>query len=166
MDEAAALYLGAKDNTGSHAYSRSATARGREGNFGLEGRLDVPLQTEFASLQQAARAGNLAAFELSEARVRGGLNAIFYLATLRYARSTLDAPVIDRPGPMAEGWAFFQAIRASVDQVSPETADRINDLFSGGAESAPDSTVTEVYQGLNATEVLQALGIPPHLQVK
>jgi hypothetical protein len=77
VDEAAALYLGAKDNTGSHAYSLSATARGREGNFGLEGRLDVPLQIEFASLQQAARAGNLAAFELSEARVRGGLNAIF-----------------------------------------------------------------------------------------
>lgn len=166
VDEAAAIYLGAKDEHGIRAFSLSATARSREGNFGLEGKLDVPLQIEFASLQQAAQTGDSTAFAAAEVKVRGNLNAIFYLATLRYAKSTLDAAVIDRPVPMAEGWAFFQALRAPVAQASPQTADRINTLFSGDTESVPDSIVSEVYEGLNAPSVFQALGIPPHLQVK
>jgi hypothetical protein len=165
VDEAAAIYLGAKNEEGVRAFSLSNTARSREGNFGLEGKLDVPLQMELASLQQAAQAGDLAAFEATEARVRGYLNAIFYLATLRYAGSTLDAAVGDRPVPMAEGWAFFQTIRATVAQASPQTADRINELFSSNPESVPDTIVTEVYDGLNSPAVLEALGFPLELQV-
>ena len=166
VDEAAALYLGAANEEGIRAFSLSATDRSREGNFGMEGKLDIPLQIEFASLQQAARDGDLAAFEAAEAKVRGNLNAIFYLATLRYTKSTLNASIAERPIPMSEGWAFFQAIRGSVAQTSPQTADRINELFSGTSESVPDSIVPEVYEGLNYPPVLQALGIPPHLQVK
>ncbi|MDA0734611.1 MAG: hypothetical protein O2909_04390 [Chloroflexi bacterium] len=166
VDEAAAVYLGAIDDEGIRAFSLSATARGREGNFGLEGKLDVPLQIEFASLQQAAQAGNSTAFAAAEARVRGSMNAIFYLATLRYAQSTLDAAVTDRPVPMAEGWAFFQTLRASVAQASPQTADRINGLYRSDTEPVPDSIVSEVYEGMNAPSVLETLGIPPHLQVK
>lgn len=165
VDEAAAIYLGAKNEEGVRAFSLSNTARSREGNFGLEGKLDVPLQMELASLQQAAQAGDLAAFEATEARVRGYMNAIFYLATLRYAGSTLDAAVADRPVPMAEGWAFYQTLRATVAQASPETADRINELFNSTPESVPDTIVTEVYDGMNAPPVLEALGIPAELQV-
>jgi hypothetical protein len=131
----------------------------------LEGKLDEPLQRELVTLQQAAQAGDLAAFEAAEARVRGYLNTIFYLATLRYAGSTLDAAVADRPVPMAEGWAFYQTIRATVAQASPETADRINGLFSSAPESVPDTMVTEVYDGLNSPAVLEALGIPADLRV-
>jgi len=166
VDEAAALYLGAANEEGIRAFSLSATARSREGNFGMEGKLDIPLQIEFASLQQAARVGDLAAFEAAEAKVRGNLNAIFYLATLRYTKSTLNASIAERPIPMSEGWAFFQAIRGSVAQTSPQTADRINELFSGTSESVPGSIVSEVYKGLNDPLVFHALGVPPHLQVK
>jgi len=166
VDEAAATYLGAVNEEGIRAFSLSATARSREGNFGLEGKLDVPLQIEFASLQQAARDGDLAVFEAAEAKVRGNLNAIFYLATLRYTQSTLDASIAERPIPMSEGWAFYQAIRGSVAQSSPETADRINELFSGTSESVPDSIIPEVYEGLNHPPVFQALGVPTHLKVK
>ena len=166
VDEAAALYLGTANEEGIRAFSLSATARSRERNFGLEGKLDVPLQIEFASLQRAARDGDLAAFEAAEAKVRGNLNAIFYLATLAYTRSTLDASISERPIPMSEGWAFYQAIRGSVAQASPQTADRINELFSGTSESVPGSIVSEVYKGLNDPPVFQALGVPPHLQVK
>ena len=166
VDEAAALYLGTANKEGIRAFSLSATARSREGNFGLEGKLDVPLQIEFASLQRAARDGDLAAFEAAEAKVRGNLNAIFYLATLGYTKSTLDASIAERPIPMSEGWAFYQAIRGSVAQASPQTADRINELFSGISESVPGSIVSEVYEGLNDPAVFQALGVPPHLQVK
>jgi uncharacterized cupredoxin-like copper-binding protein len=165
VDEAAAIYLGAKNEEGERAYSLSNTARSREGNFGLEGKLDEPLQMELVTLQRAAQAGDLAAFEAAEARVRGYLNTIFYLAMLRYAGSTLDAAVTDRPVPMAEGWAFYQTLRATVAQASPETADRINELFSGAPESVPDTMVTEVYDGLNSPAVLEALGVPAELQV-
>jgi hypothetical protein len=165
VDEAAALYLGTANEEGIRAFSLSATARSREGNSGLEGKLDVPLQIEFASLQRAAQDGDLAAFEAAEAKVRGNLNAIFYLATLGYAKSTLDASIAERPIPMSEGWAFYQAIRCSVAQASPQTADRINELFSGTSESVPGSIVSEVYEGLNDPTVFQALGVPPHLQV-
>jgi hypothetical protein len=166
VDEAAAIYLGAKNEEGIRAFSLSNTARSREGNFGLEGKLDVPLQMELAALQRAAQAGDSALFEAAEARVRGYLNSIFYLATLRYARSSLDASVEDRPVPLAEGWAFFQTIRATIAQVSPETADRINELYSSDPESVPDTIVTEVYGGLNEPAVLEALGVPPELQVQ
>jgi hypothetical protein len=166
VDEAAALYLGAANEEGIRAFSLSATARSREGNFGLVGMLDVPLQIEFASLQQAARDGDLAAFDAAEAKVRGNLNAIFYLATLRYTKSTLEASIAERPIPMSEGWAFYQAIRGSVAQASTQTADRINELFSGTSESVPDSFVSEVYEGLNDPTVFKALGVPTHLQVK
>jgi len=166
VDEAAALYLGAVNEEGIRAFSLSATARSREGNFGLVGKLDVPLQIEFASLQQAARDGDLAAFEAAEAKVRGNLNAIFYLATLRYTNVTLEASIAERPIPMSEGWALYQTIRGSVAQASPQTADRINELFSGTSESVPDSFVSEVYEGLNDPPVFKALGVPPHLQVK
>jgi hypothetical protein len=52
-----------------------------------------------------------------------------------------------------------------VAQASPETADRINELFSSAPESVPDTMVTEVYAGLNAPPVLEALGVPLELQV-
>jgi hypothetical protein len=165
VDEGAALYLGAENEEGIRAYSLSATALSRESNFGLEGKLDVPLQRELVSLQRAAQAGDSAAFEATQARVRGHMNAIFYLATLRYSQSTLDATVAERPTPMAEGSAFFQTIRATVAQASPETADRINELFSSEPAAVPDTIVTEVSEGLNAPPVLQALGIPAELQV-
>jgi hypothetical protein len=166
VDEAAAIYLGPKNEEGIRAFSLSNTARSREGNFGLEGKLDVPLQTELAAMLQAAQAGDAAQFEEAEAKVRGYLNSIFYLAALRYARSSLDAAVADRPVPLAEGWAFFQAIRANVAEASPETADRLNELFSSAPESVPDTIVTEVYGGLNDPAVLEALGVPPELQVQ
>jgi hypothetical protein len=117
-------------------------------------------------MQQAAQAGASADFEAAEASVRGYLNSIFYLATLRYARSSLDAPVADRPVPLAEGWAFFQTIRATVAEASPETADRINELFNSEPGSVPDTIVTEVYGGLNDPAVLSALGVPAELQVQ
>ena len=165
VDEAAALYLGAADADGNRPWSLANTAASREGNFGLEGRLDLPLRHAFVDALRAAQAGDLPAYEDAQSRVEGYLNSIFYLASLRYGLSALNAPVETRAVQLNEGWTFFQSIRAVVHAAAPQTADRINELYSSAPASVPGTISEEIYDGLNDPAVLQALGVPQTLVV-
>jgi hypothetical protein len=167
VDEAWAFYVGAPDAEGNLSNSLSATARSREGNFGLDGRLDGPLQTSLSEALVAAQSGDLAVFDREAQEVEGYLNAIFYLATLRYAgQAVSSADEAARATTLAEGWAFFQTIRPAVASASPEAANEINTIFSAPASQAVSSNTTQrVYELLNGQAVIQALRIPQELVV-
>ncbi|MBM3941250.1 MAG: hypothetical protein FJ318_10325 [SAR202 cluster bacterium] len=165
VDEAAAIILGAPNAEGVRSYSLSATARSREANFGLQGAIDTPLQVELTRLLQAAQRRDLAAYDEARDRVLGYLNAIFYLATLRYGTSAVNAAVGDRLVPLYEGWTFFQTIRATVAQASSSGADRIAALYTSDPATVTDAVPQEIYGILNQPAVLDALRIPPHVVV-
>jgi hypothetical protein len=104
--------------------------------------------------------------ETAEA-LKGRINGIFYLGTLRYAMLLeRDATTSNREMHLAEGWASFQPIRALVASASPNAAQAIESAFSRPAnEEFPAGLTKQVYDALNAPEVLRALGIQSEIQV-
>ena len=90
VDEAWAFYVGVPGPEGDYPYGVSATARSREANFGLEGMVDAPLQQALATVLEASRSGDLTSYDAAAEEVRGYLNTIFYLATLRYGARVMD----------------------------------------------------------------------------
>ena len=167
VDEAWAFYVGAPNARGHRGYSISATARSREGNFGLRGTIAVPLEQALASTLAASRSGDLAAYDAAAAEVRSRLNSIFYLATLRYAKkASVDEETGPRSEHLAEGWAFFQPLHPAVRAASASAADTIEGLFTADPSGAVSAeAVQELYAALNEPAVLQALGIPANVRV-
>ena len=167
VDEAWAFYVGAPNDEGIRGWSISATARSRAGNFGLDGKVDAPLQQALAQALDASRKGDLAAYDAAAEQVRGRLNTVFYLAALRYAKRAADDV---EPGPraehLAEGWAFYQAIHPAVRSASAPAASTVEGLLTQDP-AGPVSTgsVDALYSALNEGAVVQALGIPPDVRV-
>jgi hypothetical protein len=176
VDEAWGIVSGTSDaggnprNTPGQSGSNSllATATGRETNFKLEGKLCDPLEAAFVRLLAAAQKGDKAAFETAHTEVKGYVNAIFYLGSLRYVKSLeADTTAKAREEHLAEGWSFWQTIRASVAAASPSAAQAVEAAYTRSPDEAfPASETTKVYAALNEAAVLTALGIPTALQVK
>lgn len=167
VDEAWAFYMGAKDNKGNYSYSLSSTAKKREKDFGLEGKLDSALQSSLSAAQKAAQAGDLAAFHKAKAQVQAQLNTIFYLASVKYAGQAASATEEGaRQVVLAEGWAFFQTIRPSVASGSAEAASTIEAFYAGDASKPVSAEAAkQVVDALNSPAVLRALGIPRDMMV-
>jgi hypothetical protein len=168
VDEAWAAVAGAPDQNGLRSYALLETALDREANFRLNGKLRDPLESAFAATQAAAQKGDVAAVNRLRDEVRGYLNAIFYLGTLRPAKlAEDDATEAPRQAHLAEGWAFFQAIRAAVAAASPNAAETVEAAYARSPSQAfPSSETTRVYSALNEPAVLQALRIPSLLVVR
>lgn len=168
VDEAWAFYAGAQDESGARPYGLSATARKREADFGLDGKLDEPLQRALAEALEAARRGDLEAFDGAVKQVKGHLNAIFYLASLKYAGAAAnDTEAGPREVHLAEGWAFFQTIRPAVAAASADAARAVEAVYSSPASTPlPSNAASTVYDALNRSDVLSGLGIPEDLVIR
>ncbi len=168
VDEAWGAIAGVAEADGSRPYGLLSTASSREANFGLDGKLRLPLEEALVGAQAAARAGDLDAFNAAAAAVRGHLNATFYLASLRYATSLLgDETAADREVHLAEGWTFFQTIRAQVASGATGAAETVAAAYSREpAAPYPTSERDAVYAALNEIAVLAALAIPDDLIVR
>ncbi|MGH2601796.1 MAG: hypothetical protein ACRDJ9_20730, partial [Dehalococcoidia bacterium] len=168
VDEAWAAIAGAPDPNGARAYGLLATASGREGNFGLTGQLRDPLEAAFVAMLTAAQNGDTAAFDSAYTEVKGYLNAIFYLGTLRYAKVLEgDTTEAQRQTHLAEGWTFFQTIRAAVAGASPSAAQTVESAYTRSpSQPFPASATEQVYAAMNEPAVIQALGIPASLVVR
>jgi hypothetical protein len=168
VDEAWATVAGAADDNGALSYSLLQTAVSREANFNLQGRLREPMETAFIAALAAAQRGDIAAYDAATADARGYLNAIFYLGALRYVKQLEGAPsTAQRETQLAEGWAFWQTIRALVAQASPGAAQTIESAYTRNpAEAFPPSQTAAVYAALNEPAVLANLGIPAALVVR
>ena len=167
VDEAWAFYAGSRGDNGTRPFALSSTARKREADFGFEGKIDAPLQAALADAQSAARSGDLAAFDAAAAEVEGYLNAMFYLASLKYVKSAAgDAEAASRESHLAEGWAFFQTIRAAAAAGGADSASDVESVYSQNAEEPVSSDqINVVYAALNAEPVLNSLGVPQELRV-
>jgi hypothetical protein len=167
VDEAWAIVQGPADSAGGYSAGLLATALGREGNFGLQNKIAIPLETEFTKSLDAARKGDAAAFDDAHRKIKGYLNAIFYLGTLRYTTELVnDQTPQARQVHIAEGGAFFQTIRSLVASASPTAAQTVQAAYSASPETpVPASMPTSVYGALNEPAVIAALGIPAELVV-
>jgi hypothetical protein len=167
VDEAWAAILGPQDNAGGYSAGLLATALGREANFGLQNTIAIPLETAFTKALDAARKGDAAAFDAAHTQVKGYLNAIFYLGTLRYTTELVkDQTPQARQTHLIEGGTFFQAIRALVASASPAAAQTVQAAYSASPEVAVTASMgTSVYGALNEPAVIAALGIPAELVV-
>jgi hypothetical protein len=168
VDEAWAAMAGAPSADNTFPHGLLATASGREANFILEGRLRNPLESVFIATQQAAQRGDIASFDRAHAELKGYLNAIFYLGTLRYVKVLEgDATPADRETHLAEGWTFWQTIRPLVAEASPSAAQTVESAYSRSPNDAfPADVTAAVYQALNEPAVIQALAIPNSLVVR
>jgi len=167
VDEAWAFYAGASDDSGARPFALSSTAQKREADFGLEGNIDTPLQQALADAQSAAQSGDLAAFDSAAVQVKGYLNTVFYLASLKYVKSAAgDTEKAARETHLAEGWAFFQTIRAAVAAGAGGADSAIENVYSADAEVTVGSEqIDAVDAGLNGGPVLDSLGVPEQLRV-
>jgi hypothetical protein len=167
VDEAWAVILGPQDNAGGYSAGLIGTALGRESNFGFQNKIAIPLETEFAKALDAARKGDAAAFDAAHTQIRGYLNTIFYLGTLRYTTELVNDQMPQaRQVHLVEGGTFFQAIRALVASASPTAAQTVQSAYSASPDAAfPASLRTGVYAAMNEPPVLAALGIPAGLVV-
>jgi hypothetical protein len=168
VDEAWALVAGAPDFNANRPWGLLQVALNREPNFSLQGKVRDPLERAFVSSLAAAQTGDLAAFDQAYGEVSGYLNTIYYLGTLRYGRSTETATSdAARQVTLAEGWTFFQTIRATVAAASPTAAQTVEGIYrSSPSEAFPASKTSSLYKALNEPAVLQALGIPSSLVVR
>ena len=118
VDEGWGIYVGLPGDDGSYPNSLSALARSREGNFGREGTIDIPLREAFERVRQAAENGDAAACDAAAQEVYSRFNALFYLATVRYiGRVADDAQAGDRDAlgtHQVEAMAFYQSIQPEV----------------------------------------------------
>ena len=168
VDEGWAFYMGMPGDEGNFPYSISATARSREGNFGLDGLVDIPLQQALARALEASRAGDIEAYDAAAAEARGYLNTIFYLATLRYAAIAMnDDNETARQIHLAEGWAFYQALSPAINTALPPfVAAQIDGFFTQDpSNEIPESDVLQLYGGFNNPAITGLLGIPESVRV-
>ncbi len=112
VDEGWGIYVGLPGDDGTYPHSLSALARSREGNFGREGTIDVPLREAFERVRQAAENGDAAACDAAAQEVFSRFNAIVYLATARYIGVAQQdvADGNDLGTHQVEALAFYQSI--------------------------------------------------------
>ena len=141
VDEAWAVYVG-EEVDGAYPNSLAAVAQAREGNFGRQGTIDVPLRQAMERARQAADGGDEAVFEAAARDVYSRFNAIFYLSTVRYIGRVMDdaeAGNHDALGThQVEALAFYQSIQPEVAKADP-AADK---TIMAYLESAPVGITT------------------------
>ena len=142
IDEAWAVYVG-EEVDGEYPNSLAALARAREGNFGREGTIDVPLRQAMDRARQAADDGDAAALETATQEVYSRFNAMFYLATVRYIGVTYnDVAEGKDPGThQVEALAFYQSIQPEVAK-----ADEVADLEIMAYLTAQPEQITEQFR--------------------
>ncbi len=128
IDESWAIYVGEEVN-GKYPNSVAAVAQAREGNFGRQGKIDVPLRQAMDRARQAADDMDEAALEAAIQEVFSRFNAIFYLSTVRYIGRVLDdAQAGDRDAlgtHQVEAMAFYQSIQPDVAKANPSADETI-----------------------------------------
>ena len=129
VDEGWGIYVGLPGDDGSYPNSLSALARSREGNFGREGTIDIPLREAFERVRQAAENGDAAACDAAAQEVFSRFNAIFYLATVRYiGRVQDDAQAGDHDSlgtHQVEALSFYRSIQPEVAKADPAANETI-----------------------------------------
>jgi len=167
VDEAWGVIAGWPDESGGRPHGLIAAANAREVAFNFEGRLTSGLEAAYATALTAAQRGDAAAFDTAAAEIKGRLNTIFYLGTLRHLKqlpNITDTEV--RRLQLVESWANWQTLRAAVALVAPASATAVEAALSrASAEPFPVAATMDVYAALNQTAVVQALGIPANLVV-
>lgn len=169
IDEAWGFVAGVTDVDGGRTRSLLQTGIDHETHFKLTpGKLSRPLEAAFITALAGAQKGDAATFDKYAAEGRGGLNAIFYLSTLRAAKTAeADTSEAARASHLAEGRGYFQAIRAQVASASPAAAEAVQAAYTRPTGQAfPASETQRIYAALNEPAVLTALGIPTAVQVK
>ena len=138
IDEAWAVYVGEEVN-GAYPNSLAAVAQAREGNFGMQGMIDVPLRQAMDRARQAADDMDADALETATQEVFGRFNAIFYLSTVRYiGRVYDDAQAGDRDAlgvHQVEALAFYQSIQPDVAKADPSADETIMAFITGEPSS-------------------------------
>ena len=167
LDETFAIVAGSVEN-GTRPFALLAIAAEREKDFRLEGKLRDPLETALVAARSAVQRIDRAAFARAYTDGTGYLNAIFFLSTLRAAGALeRDTTLTARQVRLAEGWAFWQSIRAVTANASPQVAQDIEAALSRDASAPWTAADTDrIYAGLHEPAVLTALGIPTALQIK
>ena len=136
-----AIYVGVPGD-GSYPNALSALARSREGNFGREGTIDIPLRQAFERVRQAAENGDSAACEAAAQEVYSRFNALFYLATVRYIGITQnDVQEGKHAGThQVEALAFYQSIQPEVAEANPAADEAIMAFL----QAEPDQITPQV----------------------
>ena len=152
IDEAWAVYVG-EEVDGEYPNSLAALARAREGNFGREGTLDIPLREAMERARVAAEAGDKAALEAAANDVYSRFNAIFYLATVRYVGISFDDVQEGKdPGThQVEALAFYQSIQPEVANANPAADETIMAYLTAAPSEITAEARDEVLAALNST---------------
>ncbi len=168
IDAGWAMMAGIADSNLNRNNGLLATALTREEDFGAQGVLLGPMQARLSDAAAAAQLKDTVLFDRSSATARGFLNSVFYLGTLRAVNLlATDQQASIRELHLAQGWTYYQAIRATVASASASGAQELETLLSRDAAtefSAADAT--RAYSILNNPAVISALGIPATLQVR
>ena len=134
IDEAWAVYVGEEVN-GEYPNSLAAAAQGREGNFGRQGEIDIPLRQAMDRARQAADNEDADALEGATQDVFSRFNAIFYLSTVRYiGRVSDDAQAGDHDAlgtHQVEALAFYRSIQPDVAKANPAADEAIVAYLTG-----------------------------------
>ena len=152
VDEGWGIYVGLPGDDGSYPYSLSRLARSREGNFGREGTIDIPLREAFERVRQAAENGDAAACDAAAQEVFSRFNALFYLATVRYIGvSQQDVAEGKDPGThQVEALAFYQSIQPEVANADPSVDETIMAYVTADPSDINISSRDEALAALNS----------------
>ena len=127
VDEAWAVYVGEEVN-GEYPNSLAATAVGREGNFGRQGTIDIPLRQAMDRARQAADDGDAAAYEAA-----AGMSTLASTpsstSTVRYIGRVADDAQAgnhdDLKTHQVEALSFYRSIQPDVAKANPAVNDTI-----------------------------------------
>ena len=153
VDEGWGIYVGLPGDDGTYPYSLSKLARSREGNFGREGTIDIPLREAFERVRQAAENGDAAACDAAAQDVFSRYNALFYLATVRYIGiSQQDVADGKDPGThQVEALAFYQSIQPEVANADPAADALIMAYVTADASDLTSASRDAALAALNRT---------------
>ena len=167
VDETWAIVAGPMEGP-NYPHALLHTADEREIEFRLQNMLIKPFEAAMIIAQQSAQKGDLLGFSQAYSEAVGYLNSIFYLSTLKAASNAQQATDVDaRTIALADGWSYWQTIRAMVAAASPSAAQTVQDVFSrNAAEAFSETDTTAVYSALNDPAVLRALSIPAAIVVR
>ena len=150
IDEAWAIYVGVEVD-GEYPNSLAALAQSREGNFGREGTIDIPLRQAMDRARLAADDMDAEALETATQEVYSRLNAIFYLATVRYIGIT-QQDVQDGKDPgthQVEALAFYQSIQPEVAQADSSADETIMAFLEADASGITAASRDAALTALN-----------------
>ena len=154
VDEGWALYVGEKVD-GDYPNSLSALARSREGNFGREGTIDIPLREAVERVRQAAENGDATACDAAAQEVFSRFNAIFYLATVRYiGRVQEDAQAGDHDSlktHQVEALSFYRSIQPEVAKANAASNETIVAYLEADPDDITAASRNEALAALNRT---------------